>query len=78
MKQPLGTLIDTSEPSPKPWVVARLQEPSTYQGISLLAALLCKLFIKDPATGQMVLEAGMGIFAAISVAKKESVAGRDY
>lgn len=79
-KQPhtLGTIIDTSEPAPKPWLSARLQEPSTYQGLTLLGALLCKMFIPDPEIGKAVLEAGIGIFGAISVIKKESVAGRDY
>lgn len=76
--EPIATVIETQIEPKKSWTKARLQEPSTYQGVSLLAALLCKMFIPDPAIGQAVLDAGIAIFGAISVVKKESVEGRDY
>jgi hypothetical protein len=60
------------------WLVARRAEPSTYQGLSVLAGLAGKVFAGDAVLGQQILEAGMGIAAAIQTVKKEPLEGRDY
>jgi hypothetical protein len=60
------------------WLVARRSEPSTYQGLSVLAGLVGKVFANDAVLGQQILEAGMGIAAAIQTLKKEPLEGRDY
>jgi len=60
------------------WMAARKQEPSTYQGLSVLAGLAGKLLLGDEAVGQQVFEAGMAVAAVIQAGKHEPLKGRDF
>jgi hypothetical protein len=60
------------------WWVDRAREPSTYQGLSMLAGVLGSLFLGNPETGMMALEAGLAVAACIGVGKREAVPGRDF
>lgn len=60
------------------WLAARKSEPSTYQGLSVLAGLAGKVLLGDEAIGQQVLEAGMAVAAVIQAGKHEPLKGRDF
>lgn len=60
------------------WWVERAREPSTYQGLSILAGVLGGWLLNDPEAGVKALQAGLAVAAVINVGKSEAVAGRDY
>lgn len=60
------------------WWVERAREPSTYQGLSILAGVLSSVIVGDPMLGPDLLNAGLAVAAVIQVGKKEPVHGRDY
>lgn len=60
------------------WWVQRAQEPSTYQGLSILAGLLGNWLLGSPALGQQALEVGLAVAAVIQVGKAEALPGRDF
>jgi hypothetical protein len=60
------------------WWVARSQEPSTYQGLSILAGLVGQWFFGSAEVGQQALQAGLAVAAVIQVGKAEALPGRDF
>lgn len=60
------------------WWLDRVREPSTYQGLSLLAGVIGGWLFDDPQRGIQALEIGVAIAGVISLGKTEAVAGRDY
>ena len=60
------------------WWVNRAKEPSTYQGLSLLAGVLGSILFKDPELGIRALEVGVAVCGVIGVGKREAVLGRDF
>jgi len=60
------------------WWLERAREPSTYQGLSMLAGVLGGLFFGNPETGIHALEIGMAVAGVIGVGKAEAVAGREF
>jgi hypothetical protein len=60
------------------WLMARKSEPSTYQGMSVLAGIAGKFFLNDEALGQQILEVGLAVAAVIQTGKYEPVQGRDF
>lgn len=62
----------------KTWWLDRAREPSTYQGLALLAGVLGQAIFGDKAIGQHALDIGLSIAGVIQVGKAEAVAGRDY
>lgn len=60
------------------WMAQRKKEPSTYQGLSVLAGLAGKLLLGDEALGQQVLEVGMAVAAVIQAGKHEPIKDRDF
>lgn len=62
----------------KAWWLDRVREPSTYQGLSLLAGVVGQFAFGDAAAGEHALQIGLAIAGAIGVGKVEAVTGRDY
>lgn len=62
----------------KLWWLDRVREPSTYQGLSMLAGVLGQIFFGDALIGTHALEIGVAVAGVIGVGKNEAVAGRDY
>ncbi len=62
----------------KNWWLDRAKEPSTYQGLSLIAGALGQYFFGDTSVGEKSLAAALAIAGVIGVGKKEAVSGRDY
>ncbi len=62
----------------KSWWLDRVREPSTYQGISMLAGVLGQYFFNSHAIGVHALEIGLAIAGVIGVGKTEAVQGRDF
>lgn len=62
----------------KAWWVDRAREPSTYQGLSMLAGIIGQYVLKDAVLGQHVLEIGLAVAGLIQVGKREPLTGRDY
>lgn len=60
------------------WWLDRAREPSTYQGLALLAGVLGQVLFGDSALGERALEIGLAIAGVVQVGKAEAVAGRDY
>ena len=60
------------------WWLDRAREPSSYQGLVLLAGLIGQYVFKDETAGTRALDIGLALAAVIQVGKKEAVAGRDY
>ena len=59
------------------WFLDRVREPSTYQGLSLLAGVLGSWALGSPELGIKALELGLAVAGAIGVVKREAIAGRD-
>lgn len=72
--QPHATLAA----QPGEWWLDRAREPSTYQGLSLLAGLLGQRLFGDGSIGMHALDIGLAIAGVIQVGKREPVFGRDY
>lgn len=62
----------------KSWWLDRVREPSTYQGIALLAGVLGQWLFGSSQVGVHALEVGLAIAGVIGVGKKEAVQGRDF
>ena len=62
----------------KKWWVERAREPSTYQGLSVLAGLVGGLLFHSPDAGRVALEIGLAIASVIQVGKAEPLPGRDF
>lgn len=62
----------------KSWWLDRVREPSTYQGIAMLAGVLGKALFGDVTVGVHALEIGLAVAGVIGVGKNEALAGRDY
>jgi hypothetical protein len=62
----------------KSWWVERSQEPSTYQGLSILAGLFGQWFFGSAEIGQQALQCGLAVAAVIQVGKAEALPGRDF
>mgnify|MGYP003583202687 CR=1 FL=1 len=60
------------------WWLDRAREPSTYQGLSIIAGALGAWLLKDSEAGQQILQAGLAVAGLIGVGKKEAVTGRDF
>lgn len=60
------------------WWFERAKEPSTYQGLSMLAGVIGAFFFGDSMVGIHALEIGMAVAGVIGVGKAEAVEGRDY
>lgn len=60
------------------WWLDRVREPSTYQGLSVLAGILGGLIFNDPSVGIKALEVGLAVAGVIQVGKREPIAGRDF
>ena len=60
------------------WWLDRAREPSSYQGLALLAGLIAQYVFRDATLGTRALDIGLAMAAVIQVGKKEAVAGRDY
>lgn len=60
------------------WWLDRAREPSTYQGLSILAGVVSSVLVGNPQLGPDLLNAGLAVAAVIQVGKRERVQGRDY
>lgn len=60
------------------WWVDRAREPSTYQGLSIIAGALGAWLFQDSKVGTDILNAGLAVAGLIAVGKTEAVVGRDY
>ena len=73
-------MIGSDRPARTPWLwwVDRAREPSTYQGLALLAGALGQYFWDDTLIGEKALQIALAVAGLISVGKTEAVKGRDY
>lgn len=62
----------------KLWWLDRAREPSTYQGLSLLAGVIGQMFFGSSLIGEHALQIGLAFAGLIGVGKSEAVTGRDY
>lgn len=62
----------------KAWWLDRAREPSTYQGLALLAGLIGQALFGSMEVGHAALEIGLAVAGVIQVGKAEAVEGRDY
>lgn len=62
----------------KTWWLDRVREPSTYQGLSLLAGVIGQFFWGDEMVGRHALDIGIAVSGAIQLGKREAIDGRDY
>jgi hypothetical protein len=60
------------------WWVERAREPSTYQGLAILAGLLGQYLLGSGEAGQQALQVGLAVAACVQVGKYEAVPGRDF
>lgn len=60
------------------WWLDRVREPSTYQGLSMLAGVLGQYFFGSHEVGVHALEIGLAVAGVIGVGKTEAVQGRDF
>ena len=60
------------------WWLDRAREPSTYQGLLIIAGALGAWLFKDAAIGEHILQAALAVAGLIGVGKKEAVSGRDF
>lgn len=60
------------------WWLERAKEPSTYQGLSILAGLIGQYFFGASEVGQQGLQIGLAVASVIQVGKREPLAGRDF
>lgn len=67
-----------SENQKRAWWVERAREPSTYQGLSILAGVVSSMLVGNPQLGPDLLNAGLALAALIQVGKVEPIQGRDY
>ena len=52
------------------WVIARLQEPSTWNGITAILTIVGVSLLPEQSTA--IIKAGVAVFGAVAVIKKES------
>lgn len=69
---------DDVEKEVKDWWLERAREPSTYQGLAILAGVIGEALFGDSAMGQHALDIGLALASVIQVGKAEAVAGRDF
>lgn len=62
----------------KTWWLDRAREPSTYQGLALLAGVIGQAIFGDSNIGRHALDICLALAGVIQVGKAEAVAGRDY
>ena len=62
----------------KSWWLDRAREPSTYQGLSLLAGVIGQWLFGSSEVGQQALSVGLAVAGVIQVGKAEAVPGRDF
>lgn len=62
----------------KNWWLERAKEPSTYQGLSVLAGVLGNYFLGSSEAGQQALTIGLSIASVIQVGKYEPIKDRDF
>lgn len=60
------------------WWLDRVKEPSTYQGLSLLAGVVGQYFFGSAVAGEHALQIGLAIAGLIGMGKSEAVVNRDY
>lgn len=60
------------------WWLDRVREPSTYQGLSLLAGVLGQYLFGSSEVGRHALEIGLAVAGVIGVGKTEPLQGRDF
>lgn len=60
------------------WWLERAKEPSTYQGLSLLAGVIGQTFFGSSIIGEHALQIGLALAGVVGVGKSEAVTGRDY
>ena len=63
--------------SAKTWWLDRAREPSTYQGLALLAGVLGQALFGDRSIGKKKKKKGLEIAGVIQVRKAEAVPGLD-
>lgn len=68
----------SEEGGKNPWWLERAKEPSTYQGLSILAGLVGQYFFGSSEVGQQGLQIGLAVASVIQVGKREPLAGRDF
>lgn len=69
---------DQPSPMPTPWWLERAKEPSTYQGLSILAGLIGQAVFHSGELGQQALHIGLALASVIQIGKKEPLQNRDY
>ncbi|MCU6435164.1 hypothetical protein LPB67_15410 [Undibacterium sp. Jales W-56] len=69
---------DDGQEQRSPWWLQRAKEPSTYQGLSILAGLLGQAIFHNSEVGQQALQIGLAVASVIQVGKREPLAGRDF
>lgn len=62
----------------KSWWWERAKEPSTYQGLSILAGVLGQWLLGSSEVGVQALNVGLAVAGVIQVGKAEAVRGRDF
>lgn len=62
----------------KSWWLDRAREPSTYQGLAVLAGIIGQFVFHSAVMGQHALDIGLALAGVIQVGKAEAVAGRDF
>lgn len=62
----------------KSWWLDRAREPSTYQGLSILAGVIGQWLFGSTEAGVQALNVGLAVAGLIQVGKAEAVAGRDF
>lgn len=77
-REPAAPAAPAPETSPTTWWLDRAREPSTYQGLCVLAGLLGGWLFHSPEAGRTALEIGLAIASVIQVGKAEPLKGRDY
>lgn len=68
---------DSIEPV-KTWWLDRAREPSTYQGLAMLAGIIGQYLFGNHTLGVHALEVGLAVAGVIGVGKTEAVQGRDF
>lgn len=62
----------------KTWWLDRAREPSTYQGLSILAGVIGQYLFGSSQVGVHALEIGLAVAGVVQVGKAEAVRGRDF
>ena len=60
------------------WWLDRVREPSTYQGLSMLAGVIGQYVFGSHEVGVHALEIGLAVAGVIGMGKTEAVQGRDF